>query len=821
MKICTEEFTSNDTENDFFSNWNFELSNFQKWSIRALLNNKHSLITAHTGSGKTVPAEAAILHFTNKGKRLIYTSPIKALTNQKFNEFTRKFPNISFGILTGDNKFNPEAQVLLMTAEIYRNTLFKNKMIEMGDEVQENLLSFEMDIDNELGCVIIDEAHYINDADRGRVWEEKIILTPPNIPLLLLSATISKPEKLASFIEDRGGPEVFVCPTEKRVVPLTHYGYITIPDSYLKNMKQVDLEKYSSFNNFITLKNSDNKGGKFNEFEYDKLRKIYKYISVNKIRINRNFVLNKLIEKVKNNDLLPAIVFVFSRKQVDEIASKIQVPLFEEDSRIPNTIEKECETLLRSKLSNWKDYTKLTEYTRIINLLKKGIAVHHAGILKEFREMIELLFEKKYIKLLFATETFAVGINMPTKTTIFTSLEKFDGNKFRPLEPSEYTQMAGRAGRRGLDVKGTVIHVNNLISNNDLTTQDYKNILTGSPKSISSKFEIHPNLLLHLISSGNNNINSFIKKSIIKREIDQDVECLDKEITDLNDMIKVKKSFQTDIDILKKLHSLENEMQNTKPKKRKKLNREFDNIIDIERNAKNDYNKYKNYLSLLDDEKNLNNRKKNTTFWIDYCCKLQTDLLVDWGFLADEKTLTNKGKSSLCFQEVFSLPFGEVLEEHILDNLSPTEIVSCMSCFTPIRLTDDNTVMSLSKDVLGDNIVNTIKYIEKIYNKYSDLLDRNHIKNIEYTEFQYNLCEIMIKWCAASTEAECTKIINECKMYDIGLGDFVKAVLKINNICQELESQCIISENTELLQKLKSVPELTLKHCISNQSLYL
>tara|TARA_Y100000741_G_C17839304_1_gene389898 strand:- start:80 stop:514 length:435 start_codon:yes stop_codon:yes gene_type:complete len=144
-----------------------------------------------------------------------------------------------------------------------------------------------------------------------------------------------------------------------------------------------------------------------------------------------------------------------------------------------------------------------------------------------------------------------------------------------------------------------------------------------------------------------------------------------------------------------------------------------------------------------------------------------------------------------------------------------------MSCFTPIRLTDDNTVMSLSKDVLGDNVVNTIKHIEKIYNKYSDLLDRNHIKNIEYTEFQYNLCEIMIKWCTASTEADCTKIINECKMYDIGLGDFVKAVLKINNICQELESQCIISENTELLQKLKSVPELTLKHCISNQSLYL
>ena len=340
MKICEDEFISTKLEDVFFSKWEFELSSFQKWSIRALLNNKHALITAHTGSGKTVPAEAAILHFTGMGKRVIYTSPIKALTNQKFNEFTRKFPNISFGILTGDNKFNPEAQVLLMTAEIYRNTLFKKKMIECGDNVQKDLLSFEIDIDTELGCVIIDEAHYINNTDRGRVWEEKIILTPPNIPMLLLSATISQPEKLASFIERRGGPEVFICSTDKRVVPLTHYGYITIPESYIKNMKQTDVEKYNSFNKFITLKYSDNVGGKFNELGYDKLLKIYKFINVNKIRVNRNFVLNNLIEKVKNNKLLPAIIFVFSRKQVDELASKIQIPLFEEDSKIPYTIER-------------------------------------------------------------------------------------------------------------------------------------------------------------------------------------------------------------------------------------------------------------------------------------------------------------------------------------------------------------------------------------------------------------------------------------------------------------------------------------------------
>ena len=144
MRICNEEFISTTEESNFFSNWKFELSNFQKWSIRALLNNKHALITAHTGSGKTVPAEAAIIHFTKMKKKVIYTSPIKALTNQKFNEFSKKFPNISFGILTGDNKFNPEADVLLMTAEILRNTLFQLKMIECGNNDKTDLLSFDI-----------------------------------------------------------------------------------------------------------------------------------------------------------------------------------------------------------------------------------------------------------------------------------------------------------------------------------------------------------------------------------------------------------------------------------------------------------------------------------------------------------------------------------------------------------------------------------------------------------------------------------------------------------------------------------------------------
>ena len=315
----------------------FELSPFQKNAIIGLLQNKHILITAHTGSGKTLPAEVAIEYFVSKGKRVIYTSPIKALTNQKFHEFSEKFPHISFGILTGDNKFNPDAQCLLMTQEILRNTLFQKKLFDGEVDIKTDVLSFEMDIDNELGCVIIDEAHSINDRDRGRVWEETYMMLPVHVQLLMLSATLAKPEELCEFLEKRGGPEVWICPTDKRVVPLTHYGYITMPNSNFKTMSSADKVKYQDqFNKLVTLKNPD---GTFSEESYNKLKKTIRHLELKRIHVNKYFVINEAIQMLKKRDALPAIIFVFSRKQVDIIASKIQIPLFDKESKIPDTQE--------------------------------------------------------------------------------------------------------------------------------------------------------------------------------------------------------------------------------------------------------------------------------------------------------------------------------------------------------------------------------------------------------------------------------------------------------------------------------------------------
>ena len=422
MKIQDKKYEDNNSE--YFNKWNFELSDFQKWAIKGIVEEKNVLITAHTGSGKTLPAEFAIDYFPKKNKKVIYTTPIKALSNEKFNDLQQKFPELSFGILTGDIKFNPEADVIIMTTEILYNTLFQKKMIQENTINKEQIsLHFDIDIETELGCVVFDEIHYINDKDRGRIWEETIMLLPNHIQILGLSATIDKPDKFCQWIETVKGKETWLCSHDKRIVPLTHYSFITYPDSYYKKfpLEIKNLIDDNKFSNKPIILKEQNKI--FREKIYTKIIKLLKYFNNNNVKVNQFFAMNKVVEYLNNNNMLPALCFVFSRKKTKEFAQKITVPLFPQDSIIPSTIKKECKQILM-KLPNYREYLLLPEYDWLTKLLEKGIAVHHSGITPVFREMVEILFGKGYIKLLFATETFAVGINMPTKTVIFSSMTK-------------------------------------------------------------------------------------------------------------------------------------------------------------------------------------------------------------------------------------------------------------------------------------------------------------------------------------------------------------------------------------------------------------
>ena len=390
-----------------------KLSDFQKWAIKAIVDGDNVLVTAHTGSGKTLPAEFAIQHFTEHAegrgeprKKIIYASPIKALSNQKLYDMRRKFPNISFGILTGDCKDNPEADVLIMTTEILRNTLF-NKRISKTEDGRNIPLSFEMDVENELAAVIFDEVHYVGDAERGSVWEQSILLLPPQVQLVMLSATIDKPESFAKWIEDEKCKQseeshitvkkMYLAPTYERVVPLTHYMWVSNHKSAAKKARPDGYEqKIIKFSGKpIKIATSD---GVFVENNYYKMYDLINYMKKKRVYVKRQFVLDSLVRYLKAQSMLPALCFVFSRKHVELAAKEIQFSLFETDSIVPSIIGKECQKILMSKLPNYKEYLNLPEYIELVALLEKGVAIHHAGIMSVLREMVEMLFEKGYIK---------------------------------------------------------------------------------------------------------------------------------------------------------------------------------------------------------------------------------------------------------------------------------------------------------------------------------------------------------------------------------------------------------------------------------------
>ena len=214
------------------------------------------------------------------------------------------------------------------------------------------------------------------------------------------------------------------------------------------------------------------------------------------IYMKKSNVLNSLCSYLKRNEMLPGIVFIFSRKLVERTAEEVTVNLLEDDSKIPYIVKKECDTIIR-KLPNYEEYLNLEEYKRLVKLLEKGVGIHHSGMIPVLREIVEMMISKKYIKLLFATESFAIGLDCPIKTAIFPSLKKFDGNGIRELYAHEYTQMAGRAGRRGIDTVGYVVHCNNLFDMPFIT--NYKKILSGVPQTLVSKYTISFSIILNLI----------------------------------------------------------------------------------------------------------------------------------------------------------------------------------------------------------------------------------------------------------------------------------------------------------------------------------
>jgi hypothetical protein len=468
----------------------YPLDPFQQHAVAAISRNENVLVTAKTGSGKTFVGEYQIAHSLAKGGRVFYTTPIKSLSNQKYHDLKAMFPSV--GIMTGDLKFCPDAAVVIMTTEILRNLLFKkdSSTRELGPMA-------DLSIDG-LDAVVFDECHYINDRDRGAVWEETMILLPREVNLVLLSATVDAPEIFAGWLGDLKQKPIHLISTQYRIVPLLHGVYhndelVTLMD----NREKFYAEPYKAW---LRWYEHDAKAGdKHKEKVAERKAGGYDAPVVargDSIKAYKH-QMNELIARLHEKTMLPALFFVFSRKGCERYADSVEHTLL--DSSDTASVKH----ILHFHLHRYGEtVTRLPQYHTLTKLLERGIAFHHSGLVPVLKEIVEILFGRGFVKLLFATETFAVGINMPTKTVVFTGYRKYDevSDGMRMLNTDEYIQMAGRAGRRGKDDKGLVLYLP------DKRPEDLESIqrmMKGSRATFQSRMTFHYDFLLKTLQSGN------------------------------------------------------------------------------------------------------------------------------------------------------------------------------------------------------------------------------------------------------------------------------------------------------------------------------
>jgi superfamily II RNA helicase len=805
MRVCPEQYDG--TLPELVRSYSFELDNFQKYAIECIHTERNVLITAHTGSGKTLPAEYAIEYFVSKGKRVIYTSPIKSLSNQKFYDFTKEFEArdtpITIGILTGDIKYNPDADVLIMTTEILRNKLVQG----LGD----------FDVEN-VACVVYDEIHYINDEDRGKIWEESIMYTPPTTQLILLSATIDKERRFAEWIENATSRETWLSGTKKRVVPLKHLMWSTFPSSLVKT---IDIGTLSPLQ-LIAYKNI------LQEQPFpltkDNINAQHSFLKKSKLReFKRQSVLNDVVKYLNRNEMLPAITFVFSRKMCESYANCIETNLGEtnvetDEGRRPK-VDQEVRYILSTKFTNYREYLELPECKQMISLAERGIGFHHSGVIPIIRELVETLFAKGYIKLLFATETFAVGINMPTRTVLMTGLSKMTSRGQRYLYSHEYTQMAGRAGRRGIDEVGYVIHLSTMMREGIPQTMDYMKIISGRPQTLQSKFVVTPMTVLSMYNDNSSKVKHTMMMDELRDEIKSQKITIQKYKEQLENVSRDK---EIDTNMKRQLDEyvkLERSLTFMKPKKKKSVRAKM-NQIRKEIPDMNSILQHQNKINSLERQYHMEmDVLSNMTRFIENQVDKMTDYLIHNDMLLKNKNepimLTRKGSEMIHLNT-----HAFVLYDCIASNEFKT-IESWITILAICSGMKTNTNMDTPEYGLEYKFHEFRTKHELMYSEFGfDMID--YLMNQLLEKYTYGISNYMIQWYHARDENSCRDILFNLKINkEVLLGDFVKAVLKMVQLAREVSEVANIREDMELLSILSEIQEGLMKYIVTNQSLYI
>ena len=751
-----------------YFNFSYPLDTFQIIGAEVIKNNENLLVTAHTGSGKTALALEAIAKTLSEKKKVVYTSPIKALSNQKYAEFAELFPSI--GIMTGDIKINPLGDLLIMTAEILRNSLLK----------KEENINYEWNFNpNEVGCVILDEVHSINIPDRGKVWEEIILNLNKKIQLVMLSATISDSEKFAEWVSKLKNVKCHLVSTLKRPVPLQHgiwdpidqnINYFLIGDKNWKKNIWASLQK-----------------------------------KINNYYLNNSFSLNQFFNCVKylfDNNMTPANIFLLNRDLCYKYAEKLPF--------VFTTTEETCiiNNIWDNKLHKYKKiYEKSDEWNNLYKIVGKGIGIHHSGMIPILKEIVEILYSEGLIKILIATETFAMGVNMPTKSVVFCNIYKFDGIKSnRIFKPEEYGQMAGRAGRRGKDIIGNVII---LPFKNLIDEEKAIKMILSPPQKLLSKFSIDPIFILKQIGNAVNiteissTLNELCFNSLFHyQEYNEDYYNL------LKNKVSLLNINKNDLNIYYEIQEINDKFINFKLnyKQKQKLNDDKNKLSEsINISLIETYIKINNEISQLEYTKDK----------INIQIKLIINFLEKYNYLLinnDEIKLTKYGKILSEINECNPFILGFIIFSDLFDTLDFSEICAICSILINENKDEDLYMSDLNCSNNCKSLLNSIeKEIEiflNIESKFNNDLPYPYKLNWTINYATFNQVKDWINMSNSSNVSLAT-------------GNFIKTILRLNNILKNLEIIFKLFDKINLLNKLDCYQEKLIKDIVISDSLYL
>lgn len=727
----------------FADTFPFELDPFQVEACHALENGKGVLVAAPTGAGKTIVGEFAVDLVINSGGKCFYTTPIKALSNQKFSELSEKYGESKVGLLTGDTSINSEAQIVVMTTEVLRNMIYSNSSTI-----------------SDLKYVVMDEVHYLADKFRGAVWEEILIHLSEAVQVISLSATVSNAEEFGEWLQTvRGDTEVIV--SEIRPVPL--YQHV------LFGNRLVDLfGENHKLNPELTRLERDS---------YRQVRGTWR----EKPKGPKSLTRSEVIEKLDREGLLPAITFIFSRNNCDAavrqcLAAGIRLTNSQERSSIREVVAKNIKSLAEEDLV-------VLGYYEWADALERGVAAHHAGLLPAFKVTVEELFQRGLVKAVFATETLALGINMPARTVVLEKLSKWNGEGHVAISPGEYTQLTGRAGRRGIDIEGNAV----ILWGNELDSTSVGGLASTRTYPLKSSFKPTYNMSINLISQfGSDKARTSLESSLAQFQADKAVVGLAKQIRkneSARDSLFIEaKCDKGDFIEYSQLRGQIKKLESDSKRSKRKRAEIDDEIASIRKRMKNhichscpDRENHSRFaeraLRLQREIDGLTERINSRTNVIAKRFDRIKIILDKFGYI-DNDQITKPGKMLAKIYGETDLLIAESIRADLFSNLSATDLVSVISSCIYESRNDE------AAKIPRGEIQTALSGISKIYGRIHSAETDLNLEPMRAPDFGF--CWASHKWASGNS------LTSVLKGNDLTVGDFVRSMKQIIDLLRQL-----------------------------------